>query len=63
MDGNVTEGNTKRLEDNIDRLTDEYQFYFLGVLEALNFAQNAGEMAGEETIYQIVGNKVDFPRT
>ena len=57
MDNNATNGNIKRLEDNIDQLTDEYQSYFLGVLEALNFAQNAGEMAGEETIYQIAGSR------
>jgi len=49
MDSTVTKENTERLEDNIDRLTDEYQFYFLGVLEALTFAQNAGEMAGNKT--------------
>ena len=48
MDYNVTNGNTKRLENTIDELTDEYQFYFLGVLEALNFAQNSRETPIEE---------------
>ena len=49
MDSNTTNTNTKRLENNIDQLSDEYQFYFLGVLEALNYAQNASETTGEET--------------
>jgi len=44
MDINVEDRNIKRLEETIDQLTDEYQFYFLGVLEALNFAQNAKEI-------------------
>jgi len=55
MDSNMAKGNTKRLENAIDQLTDEHQSYFLGVLEALNFAQNAREMAGEEAS-QITGN-------
>jgi hypothetical protein len=45
MDIAVTDKNTKHLEEIIDQLTDEYQFYFLGVLEALSFAQNAKEIA------------------
>ena len=52
MDSDAAKGNTKRLEDNIDKLTDEYRFYFLGVLEALTFAQNAREMEGE-TVNQV----------
>jgi len=47
MDSNIT--NTKRLENTIDQLNDEYQFDFLCVLEALNFAQNASEISVEET--------------
>ena len=49
MDSNMAKGNTKRLENAIDQLTDEHQSYFLGVLEALNFAQNEREMPVEET--------------
>jgi len=49
MDSNTTNTNVERLECTIDQLSDEYQFYFLGVLEALNYAQNASEMTGEET--------------
>jgi hypothetical protein len=49
MDNNTTNMNAKYLENNIDQLSEEYQFYFLGVLEALNFAQNASETPGEET--------------
>jgi hypothetical protein len=56
MDSNMAKGNTKRLENAIDQLTNEHQSYFLGVLEALNFAQNAREMAGEEAS-QITNNK------
>ena len=48
MDSNTTNTNTERLEYSIDQLTDEHQFDFLCVLEALNFAQNAIEMTGEE---------------
>ena len=57
LEGNTAKGNTKLLEDNIDKLTDEYSFYFLGVLEALNFAQNAREMEGEETVNQVAGSR------
>ena len=49
MDSNVKKKNAKRLEETIDQLTDEYQFYLLYVLEALNFAQNSIEMPLEET--------------
>ena len=48
MDSNEKDRNTERLENAIDQLTDEYQFNFLCVLEALNFAQNAGQMPFEE---------------
>jgi len=57
MDSNMTNGNTKRLENTLDQLTDEYQSCFLGVLEALNFAQNAMETQGEEAGSQIAGSK------
>jgi hypothetical protein len=36
--------NTKRLENTIDHLTEEYQLVLLSVLEAFTFAQNASEM-------------------
>jgi len=49
MENNVIKRNTKRLEEATDQLTDEHQSYFLGVLEALNFAQNAREIPVEET--------------
>jgi hypothetical protein len=32
------------LEATIDQLTDEHQLYFLGILEALTFAQNMREI-------------------
>jgi len=49
MDRDVARRNTKRLEETVDQLTDEYQFHFLCVLEALNFAQNEREIPIEET--------------
>jgi len=49
MESNVTNTNTKRLENNIEQLTDEHQFVLLNVLEALTFAQNASEIPVEET--------------
>jgi len=49
MDSNITNTNTERLENTIDQLTDEHQFDFLCVLEALTFAQNASETLVEET--------------
>jgi len=49
MDSNMAKGKIKRLENAIDQLTDENRSYFLGVLEALTFAQNAREMPVEET--------------
>jgi hypothetical protein len=48
MDSNIINTDTKRLEYSIDQLSDEHQFDFLCVLEALTFAQNAMEMTGEE---------------
>ena len=48
MDSNITNMETKRLENTIDQLSDEYQFDFLCVLEALNFAQNEREVPNEE---------------
>ena len=50
MDSKTTNTNTERLESNIDQLSDEYQFYFLGVLEALNYAQNAIETMSNEQL-------------
>ena len=41
--------NSKYLERFIDQLNDENQRYFLGVLEALNFAQNADEIPAYES--------------
>jgi hypothetical protein len=41
--------NTKRLENNIDQLSEEHQFVLICVLEALTFAQNESEMPVEET--------------
>ena len=54
MDSSAAKKNTERLEETLDRLTDESQSYFLGVLEALNFAQNATEtpVAEAEEAYQ-----------
>jgi len=49
MENNVTKRNKERLEETTNQLTDEHQSYFLGVLEALNFAQNAREIPVEET--------------
>ena len=49
MESNITNTNTKRLENNIEQLTDEHQFVLLNVLEALTFAQNASEIPVEET--------------
>ena len=52
MENNAIKGNLERLEDTIDQLTDEYQFNFLCVLEALSFAQNE-----REETEQITGNR------
>jgi len=43
MDNNTICKSTGCLEASIDQLTDEYQLYFLGILEALTFAQNMKE--------------------
>jgi DNA-binding MurR/RpiR family transcriptional regulator len=40
MKNHTTEVNKKRLEEVVDSLTEENRRYFLGVVEALNFAQN-----------------------
>ena len=48
MESNVTNTNTKRVENAIDQLTDEYQFVLLNVLDALTLAQNASEIPVEE---------------
>jgi len=48
MDSNIIDTNTKCLENAIDQLSDEHQFDFLCVLEALTFAQNTIEMPVEE---------------
>ena len=39
------EAKDKRLQETVGLLTDENQRYFLGVLEALSFAQNAAGSA------------------
>jgi hypothetical protein len=41
---NLNNEHRKRLFEVVDRLTDENQRYFLGVLEALNFAQSIQEI-------------------
>ena len=56
MDSNITNTNTQRLEEKIDQLSDENQFNFLCVLEALNFVQNERETHEEET-NQIKSNR------
>jgi hypothetical protein len=48
MENNITKMKTKRLEEATDQLTEEHQSYFLGVLEALTFAQNAREITKEK---------------
>jgi hypothetical protein len=45
----AAERNTKRLEETVDHLSDDNQFHFLCVLEALIFAQNAKEALIEVT--------------
>ena len=44
MDNDTTCKDTGCLEASIAQLTDEHQFHFLGILEALTFAQNMGEI-------------------
>ena len=56
MDSNTTNMNVEHLECTIDQLSDENQFYFLGVLEALNYAQNSIETTGEEAC-KITGSR------
>jgi len=43
METNATQKDAKRLEESVDRLSDEHKSYFLGVLEGLFFAQNIKE--------------------
>ena len=43
MENNTGRKDTKALEEHIKQLSDENQRYLLGVLEALNFAQNSME--------------------
>jgi hypothetical protein len=43
METEITQKDTKRLEESVDRLTDEHKSYFLGILEGLFFAQNIKE--------------------
>jgi len=47
MDHDTICKDTGCLEASIDQLTDENQFHFLGILEALTFAQNMGEIPTE----------------
>jgi hypothetical protein len=44
MDQDTTCKSARCLEASIDQLTDEHQLYFLGILEALTFAQNIREI-------------------
>jgi Ni,Fe-hydrogenase III large subunit len=48
MDIDMTRKDAKCLEESVDRLTDEHKAYFLGVLEALTFAQRVKETAALE---------------
>jgi len=43
MDIAISQNNARCLEESVNRLTDEQKSYFLGVLEALTFAQNIYE--------------------
>ena len=53
MKNHTKEAGKKRLEEAVDTLTEENQRYFLGVLEALTFAQarqDQGEKEGESPV-------------
>jgi hypothetical protein len=45
MKNHITEADKERLEQAVDSLTEENQRCFLGVLEALTFAQSAQRLA------------------
>jgi len=47
---------TRHLKESVNRLTDEHLSYFLGVLEALYFAQNAKEGENNDEQKNLVGN-------
>ena len=54
METDAKQKDDQRLEESVDRLTDEHKSYFLGVLEGLIFAQNVQEAPGlnPETVRQ-----------
>jgi hypothetical protein len=41
---NITDLSKKELYEVVDQLTEENQHFFLGILEALSFAQSAQEL-------------------
>ena len=51
----IPDKNAKCLEASIDQLTNEHQSYFLGILEALTYAQNIVEKPTE--LEEIKDNK------
>lgn len=58
MNPDMKSKNFRCLEASIDQLTEEHQLNFLGVLEALTFAQNMREMPIEPETIQ--GNKYNL---
>ncbi|MDR2552879.1 MAG: hypothetical protein LBD31_06930 [Treponema sp.] len=49
MKNHTKEVNKKRLEEVVDSLTEENKRCFLGIMEALAFAQTVNDTAGKET--------------
>jgi hypothetical protein len=54
MNNEATRTSNKCLETSVDQLTVENQLYFLGILEALTFAQNMTERKIEP---EVISNK------
>jgi hypothetical protein len=50
MKNHTKEADKERLSKKVDKLTEEHQRCFLGVLEALSFAQNIQKQADTEVI-------------
>jgi hypothetical protein len=50
MENHTEKTDKERLAEEIDKLTEENQRYFLGILEALSFAQNTQKQADTEII-------------
>jgi hypothetical protein len=50
MENHAKEADKGRLAEKVDKLTEENRRHFLGVLEALGFAQNTQNLADKETI-------------